>query len=134
MDAVFEGEDIVDGPEPVFAGDDTDVDLPGDGEGYGFDTTQLTDLIESNNQIMQRLQVGPDPLAMLEMRLKSTILMFAGERGLFDVEMRVQEWLAEGLVEAETELNRQKLLEGVNNHPTNNIMPMPMPKIVQGDM
>jgi hypothetical protein len=132
MDAVFEGEDMVDSPEPVFAGDDTDVDLPGDGEGYGFDTTQLTDLIESNNQIMQRLQVGPDPLAMLEMRLKSTIMMFSGERGLFDVELQVQGWLAEGLVEAETEMNRQKLLEGVNNHPTNNIMPMP--KIVQGDM
>jgi len=74
---------------------------------------------------MQRLQVGPDPLALLEMRLKSTILMLAGERGLLDVELVVQEWLAEGLVEAETEMNRQKILEGINQHPSNTVLPMP---------
>lgn len=107
-------------------------DQPGDGEDYGFDIDRFNDLVLANNSIMERLQIGPDPLAMLEMRLKSTILMFGGERALFDVEMRVQEWLAEGLIEAETEMNKQKLLEGINNHPTNNVMPMP--NVVRGDM
>lgn len=109
-------------------------DQPGDGEDYGFDIDRFNDLVLANNDVMERLQIGPDPLAMLEMRLKSTILMFGGERALFDVEMRVQEWLAEGLTEAETEMNKQKLLEGINNHPTNNVMPMPMPNVVRGDM
>lgn len=109
-------------------------DQPGDGEDYGFDIDRFNDLVLANNDVMERLQIGPDPLAMLEMRLKSMILMFGGERALFDVEMRVQEWLAEGLTEAETEMNKQKLLEGINNHPTNNVMPMPMPNVVRGDM
>ena len=132
MDAAFEGEDMVEvEPIPEYTEDVVDDDQPGDID-YGFDVDRFNDLVSANNDIMQRLQIGPDPLAMLEMRLKSTIMMFAGERGLFDVEMQVQEWLAEGLVEAEAEMNRQKLLEGVNTSPTNNIMPMP--KIVQGDM
>lgn len=108
-------------------------DEPGDNQDHGFDIDRFNDLVLANNDIMERLQVGPDPLALLEMRLKSTILMFGGERGLFDVEMKVQEWLAEGLTEAETEMNRQKLLEGINQHPANNVMPMPSMR-VQGDM
>jgi hypothetical protein len=100
-------------------------DEPGDSEDYGFDVDRFNDLVMANNDIMQRLQVGPDPLALLEMRLKSTILMLAGERGLLDVELVVQEWLAEGLVEAEVEMNRQKILEGINQHPSNTVLPMP---------
>jgi hypothetical protein len=100
-------------------------DQPGDSEDYGFDVDRFNDLVMANNDIMQRLQVGPDPLALLEMRLKSTILMLAGERGLLDVELVVQEWLAEGLVEAEVEMNRQKILEGINQHPSNTVLPMP---------
>lgn len=109
-------------------------DQPGDGEDYGFDIDRFNDLVLANNSIMERLQIGPDPLAMLEMRLKSTIIMFGGERALFDIEMNVQEWLAEGLIEAETEMNKQKLLQGINEHPANNVMPMPMPNVVRGDM
>jgi hypothetical protein len=100
-------------------------DQPGDSEDYGFDVDRFNDLVMANNDIMQRLQVGPDPLALLEMRLKSTILMLSGERGLLDVELVVQEWLAEGLVEAEVEMNRQKILEGINQHPSNTVLPMP---------
>jgi hypothetical protein len=100
----------------------------------GFDMARFTGLVESNQAIMERLQVGPEPGALLEMRLKAAIMLIGGEPLLLTTELMVQEWLAEGLVETEKEMNRQKLLEGVNEHPSNNIMPMPNMRVVQGDM
>jgi len=99
----------------------------------GFDMARFTGLVEANQKIMERLQVGPEPGALLEMRLKAAIMLIGGEPLLLTTELMVQEWLAEGLVETEKELNRQKLLEGINEHPSNNILPMPSLR-VQGDM